>query len=411
MSRALLNRRDTGHICRSTLALMALALCCCACSRLPLDTLLPVGWVKAEGVSVVPLLVATTRNRTAAGNAAMFDSERADQVNYASIAISVPPDASRTVGQVQWPTSSPGDPRLSFVTVSAEPIEKPGFVAALAAAAKKPKARGKVLLFIHGFNNRFDEAVYRFAQIVHDSGAPGAPVLFSWPSRGAVSLEAYREDAESAAQSRDALSQVLDAIAATPNVKEMTVLCHSMGCFLTFETMRARAISGRIGAKIKNVLFVAPDVDAESFRTQLHDMGSARPRFALFVSEDDAALRLSKSLHGGDPPRGHRSGSRALCRRISAGRRRDIRFDPPARKRSFPSIRRRDDGHEYDPDTAGRRAAGYGRRLEAPGSRAPMIRWSGLAMLASTEIELNQLEGALEQPRRDTIGFHRRGTS
>ncbi|WP_376707496.1 alpha/beta hydrolase [Bradyrhizobium canariense] len=72
-----------------------------------------------------------------------------------------------------------------------------------------------------------------------------------------------------------------------------------MGRFLTFETWRARAIAGRIGAKIKNVLFVAPDVDAESFRSQLHDMGSGRPRFALFVSQDDAVLKQSKSLHGG----------------------------------------------------------------------------------------------------------------
>ncbi|WP_247522947.1 alpha/beta hydrolase [Bradyrhizobium sp. 145] len=163
MWRAPLSHGETGKICRSTLGLIVLALCCCACSRVPLDTLLPVGQVEAEGVSVVPLLVATTRNRTAAGNAAMFDSERADQVNYASIAVSIPPDASRTVGQVQWPTSSPGDPRLNFVTVSAEAAEKPAFGAALAAAAKKPRARGRVLVFVHGFNNRFDEAVYRFA--------------------------------------------------------------------------------------------------------------------------------------------------------------------------------------------------------------------------------------------------------
>ncbi|OSI65180.1 hypothetical protein BSZ21_21850 [Bradyrhizobium canariense] len=286
-------------MCGYTLALMVLALCCGSCSRVPVDALLPVGQVEAEGSSIVPILVATNRNRTAAGNAAMFGSERADQTNYASIAVSIPRDASRTVGQVQWPTSSPGDPRQSFVTLAADPIEKPAFVAALAVAARKPRAQGKVLVFIHGFNNRFDEAVYRFAQIVHDSGAPGTPVLFSWPSRGSVSLQAYKEDAESATESRDVLSQVLDAIAAIPNVKEVTVLCHSMGCFLAFETLRARAMTGRIGAKIRNVLFVAPDVDAEGFRLRLHEMGSARPRFALFVSQDDAALNLSRSLRDG----------------------------------------------------------------------------------------------------------------
>ena len=108
-------------------------------------------------------------------------------VIHASIGVSIPPDAARKVGQVQWPTSLPGDPRQSFVTVSADHLDKRSFTAALSAAAKG-RAHGKVLLFVHGFNNRFDEAVYRFAQIVHDSGAPAVPVLFSWPSRGAVSL-------------------------------------------------------------------------------------------------------------------------------------------------------------------------------------------------------------------------------
>jgi len=39
-------------------------------------------------------------------------------------------------------------------------------------AAAKLSPHGKVLIFVHGFNNRFDDAVYRFAQIVHDSKTP-----------------------------------------------------------------------------------------------------------------------------------------------------------------------------------------------------------------------------------------------
>jgi esterase/lipase superfamily enzyme len=33
-----------------------------------------------------------------------------------------------------------------------------------------------VLVFVHGFNNRFEDAVYRFAQIVHDTRADVVPV-------------------------------------------------------------------------------------------------------------------------------------------------------------------------------------------------------------------------------------------
>ncbi len=44
----------------------------------------------------------------------------------------------------------------------------------LNAAVKKSPDRS-AFVFIHGFNNRFEDFVYRFAQIVHDSGVRSAP--------------------------------------------------------------------------------------------------------------------------------------------------------------------------------------------------------------------------------------------
>jgi esterase/lipase superfamily enzyme len=54
--------------------------------------------------------------------------------------------------------------------------------------------------------------------------------------------------------------------------------------------------------KLKNAMLVAPDVDVDVFRAQIQRMGAARPRIALFVSQDDSALRLSKTL-ADDAPR------------------------------------------------------------------------------------------------------------
>jgi Alpha/beta hydrolase of unknown function (DUF900) len=60
-----------------------------------------------------------------------------------------------------------------------------------------------------GYNNLFDEAVYRLAQIVQDSKAPGIPVLFSWPSKGLLGVPAYQDDYQSADDVRAALAQFL----------------------------------------------------------------------------------------------------------------------------------------------------------------------------------------------------------
>jgi len=244
------------------------------------------------------MLVATTRKRsTDAGE--MFAREPADDVSYASVTVSIPPDAGRKVGEVQWPTSLPGDPRQSFITVSANDLDAHSFVGALSAAAKR-NGRGKVLVFVHGFNNRFDEAVFRFAQIAHDSKAPAVPVLFSWPSHGVVGLREYQDDVEEANNSRVAFEQLLGTITANANVKQVTIVCHSMGCSPTLEALRSKAThAGGIGDKIKNVLLVAPDVDVNVFRTQMRQMGSARPRFALFMSQDDHVLKLAKTIGGG----------------------------------------------------------------------------------------------------------------
>ena len=76
------------------------------------------------------------------------------------------------------------------------------------ASSARPGRR--VLIFVHGFNTRFEEAVYRFAQIVHDARVDVAPVLFTWPSGGSVTDYVY--DRDSAIYSRDALEAVLQAL-------------------------------------------------------------------------------------------------------------------------------------------------------------------------------------------------------
>jgi esterase/lipase superfamily enzyme len=290
----------------NVLALVS-ALACGSCGgRLAQGALVPVT-TTAEGTSRIPILVATTRQRSTTDPGEMFSGERAAEVSYAAVTVSIPPDAARKIGEIQWPASLPGDPRTNFVTVSAEYIDKQAFAASIVAMAKQT-GRTKVLVFVHGFNNRFDEAVYRFAQIVHDSKVPVIPVLFTWPSRGEVRLRTYNYDRESANYSRDALESLLGTLTSYPVVTEVNLLAHSMGNWVALEALRGRSMRGGQTAasiradKLKNAMLVAPDVDVDVFRAQIQRMGTARPRIALFVSQDDSALRLSRTI-ADDVPR------------------------------------------------------------------------------------------------------------
>lgn len=265
------------------------------CGGHPKNVLTPVADT-APTSSRVTMLVATTRGRSEhAGE--MFTGERARAPAFADITVSIPP--VRKVGDVAWPKRLPSNPATDFATLKADDLTKDAAKSWLNAAVRKSPDRS-VLVFIHGFNNRFEDSVYRFAQIVLDSDVKSAPVLVTWPSRG--SLLAYGYDRESTNYTRNALESLFQYLAADSEVKEVSILAHSMGNWLALEGLRQMAIrNGGLPAKFKNVMLAAPDVDVDVFRSQIEDMGKRQPRFTLFVSADDRALAFSRRIWGDIP--------------------------------------------------------------------------------------------------------------
>jgi len=284
---------------RATMA-AGLLLVLAACAGRPIGVMEPTNHV-ANGTTKVELIAATTR-APAEDKAILFTGERGTGLMIDAVTISIPPDGQREIGQVQWPKRLPADPQKDFTTVAVDPIgdEKEGEAWL---KTHVPKSR-RVLVFVHGFNNLYEEAVYRFAQIVHDSKADVVPVVFTWPSRG--SLFDYNYDKESTNYSRDALEDLLTQIARNPAVGEVTVMAHSMGTWLAVEALRQMAIrNGRIDPKISNVILAAPDLDVDVFGQQYQSIAGKAPHFTLFVSRDDRALTLSKRISGNVERLGH----------------------------------------------------------------------------------------------------------
>ncbi len=284
-------RSRTGFSSRLITGFVLIAMLA-GCAGRPEGVLIPTA-TQAAGASKVDVLVATTR-RSSETPGVLFSGERGKEPQVTEITVSIPPDKVREVGQVQWPSKLPANPAKEFATLAVTPLKPDSARSWL--AANLPKSR-RVMVFVHGFNNRYEDAVYRFAQIVHDSGTDVAPVLFTWPSRGSVF--AYNYDKESTNYSRDALEMMLRRLATAPNVGEITVMAHSMGSWLTVEALRQMAIrDGRVAPKITNVILASPDLDVDVFGRQLAEIGPKRPHFTLFVSQDDRALSLSRRISG-----------------------------------------------------------------------------------------------------------------
>jgi esterase/lipase superfamily enzyme len=238
-------------------------------------------------------MLAVTTRASSDDQAILFTGDRGREVGYANLVVSIPPN--RAVGTVQWPQSSPGNPATEFVVARSERLSHDDL---LKWFKERNGGSRRVFVYVHGFNTGFDRAVFRFAQLAHDSDANAAPVLFSWPSRGRVFD--YRRDLDNASLSRSDLANLLDVAADSPSVGEIVILAHSMGSWVAVEALKQMAIRhGRVPAKISTVILASPDLDVGVFRRQVLDMGPKRPQITLFVSQADLALQASAILSRG----------------------------------------------------------------------------------------------------------------
>ncbi|MEP9387709.1 alpha/beta hydrolase [Mesorhizobium sp. KR9-304] len=251
--------------------------------------------IAASGATHVPMLVATTR-RPSDKPGQLYSGERGREISLNSITVSIPPDRNRIVGKVQRSKRAPPNPEKEFALVDVDKVASES--QALAWYRKNRNAKRQALIFVHGYNNTYADAVFRFAQIVHDGGADAAPILFAWPSRARFFDYAY--DKDSANYSRRALEDLILQAARSSDVDDVTILSHSMGTWLATEALRGVAMREKsIPAKIKNVILASPDIDIDVFRRQFIEMGPKRPHFTILTSRRDKALGLSRWISGG----------------------------------------------------------------------------------------------------------------
>lgn len=246
-----------------------------------------------NGNAVVDMLVATSR-LPSDDPATLFSGERSAHPSITDVAVSIPSDKVRASGTVQWPKKLPPNPQTDFAVVRVKPMET---IQDGREWVRKHSNGGHAMVFIHGFNNTYEDSVFRFAQIVHDSGAEVTPVLFTWPSRAKVFD--YNYDKESTNYSRTSLENTLKALVEDKNIKDITILAHSMGTWLAMEAIRQMAIrDGGLPKKIENVILASPDIDVDVFARQWTELGARKPNFTIFVSQDDRALALSRYISG-----------------------------------------------------------------------------------------------------------------
>ena len=226
-----------------------------------------------------------------------FSEERRSPPSFARFDISVPPD--RPPGMVTFASASDPDPRRQFLLLSARRLpDVAAFRAAIdAKLVEDPDTADEAVLFVHGFNVNFAEAVLRQAQMQHDLDRHEAAVLFSWPS--AASARQYLYDRESALFSRPALETTIAALAAS-NAKQFNLVAHSMGAFLAMDTFAQMMRLGydEVQRKINVIILLSPDIEVDVFKEQARPVLERGVPIIVFTSRRDQALWLSALIRG-----------------------------------------------------------------------------------------------------------------
>jgi len=246
---------------------------------------------------------ATDREYDGAKNS--FRGVRSEQgdVSYGRVTVSIPKDHQR--GHIEKPPvyqlTNRNDPTLFVLVMGVHRFAgEDVFKRSVRDLLSEPGRENDVLLFIHGYNTNFKEAAQRTAQLSFDLDFPGAPMFFSWPSRGGFAR--YLIDDASIDKSKDTFEDFLMTVLQDLGARNVHVIAHSMGNRVLMEAL-SRVAKKKLApgsARLKQVILAAPDIRTEDFQELAAAFNGTADRITLYASDTDKAIIASQLAHWGE---------------------------------------------------------------------------------------------------------------
>ena len=265
------------------------------------------GSSKQEPVEVRTVFFGTNRGRTGSSDLTEYfsgDRSTGGKVTYGQCEVSIP-IAVHQRGVMESPPMGIqmlADPEKHIILKRIKLLEQDAFFSQIKSILKQGKGRSPqaedILVFIHGYNVKFEEAARRTAQISYDLEFGGVPVFFSWPSDG--KLYAYVSDREDVEWSVPHVRDFLLDIVNKAGSRRVHLITHSMGHEGMLRALNLIAVGQRGNEKkplFENIIMAAPDFDAQIFAEQLvPNISYLSKQWTLYASDKDMALNVSASL-------------------------------------------------------------------------------------------------------------------
>jgi len=158
------------------------------------------------------------------------------------------------------------------------------------------------LVFIHGFNVDFNEALLRAAQIAYDLKFQGTVLLVSWPAgknggffEKNLINRTYEMNQRNARESIDSFATFFKELTRIPIPFQF--LIHSMGHQIALPAL------GKVAPELETpfmqeLILNAPDFDPAEFEALLGNLKKISRRITLYCSQKDNAMLASKAFNG-----------------------------------------------------------------------------------------------------------------
>ena len=243
------------------------------------------------------LFVTDRRMDVHEGANVIYSSERANNeaLTYGRAEVSIP--NTHSLGNLESPSflrlEIQADPTKHVALLRTSSMSQNDFFQSALSGMKGPSA--KLLVFVHGYNVTFEDAIRRTAQLAFDLQYEGIPIAYSWPSRG--ELLDYVFDSNNAEWSQPHFQSFLSRLGADVEARRIDIVAHSMGNRLVARSL-ANLTKDPNFAKFASVVLAAPDIDREIFLQLAGALATGAARVTLYVSSHDRALKVSKSLNG-----------------------------------------------------------------------------------------------------------------
>lgn len=225
-----------------------------------------------------------------------FGGERSPegQMSYGRADVNIP--YAHKPGHIETPwlkLEKLRDASKHIFILTLDPRDENAFYSDIAAGGA---ANSDLLVYVHGFNVRFEDALVRAAQISFDFGFKGVPIVYSWPSWG--SLTAYASDSENVLWSAKHIEAFLSTLAEKAQGRRIHLVAHSMGSKGLLTALRYLAYRGETAQRFASIILCAPDFDAGLFREQVaQEVRPLAAQWVVYSSNKDIALTASETLN------------------------------------------------------------------------------------------------------------------